>query len=68
MAKPEVTDDVVEIARTLLSIIEGAPFPQNIDNELYTLWYEHAQQSVTNAQRYLNENHPDVDDDDKSYI
>ena len=32
-----------EKLRALVSNVQGAPFPGNMNNELYNIWYEHIQ-------------------------
>lgn len=44
-----------DIFRQLVADIQGAPFPNNIGSELYTIWYEHAQSIAVIALEYLNE-------------
>jgi hypothetical protein len=43
------TDIIVQ----LISSLQGAPYPGTIDNELYTIWYEHAQIAAQEALEYL---------------
>ncbi len=33
----------LELPRQLISDLEGSPYPNVIDNELYTIWYGHVQ-------------------------
>ncbi len=47
------------LLRQLISDLEGAPFPNAINNELYTIWYEHVQEAAGNALEYLNSQDPD---------
>lgn len=49
-----------KIMRKLISDIDGAPYPNTIDNELYTIWYEHVQQIAQEALEFLNENDEDL--------
>jgi hypothetical protein len=47
------------LLRQLISDVEGAPYPNSIGNELYTIWYEHMQRDVQEALEYLNMYDPD---------
>lgn len=47
------------ILRQLISDVEGAPFPNAINNELYTMWYEHVQIAAHAALEFLNTYDPD---------
>lgn len=47
-------DTGLSLLRQIMSEIEGAPFPASFDQELYTIWYEHAQRSAQEALEYLN--------------
>lgn len=47
------------IIKQLISELEGAPFPSAIQHELYTIWYEHAQESAGEALEYLASLDPD---------
>jgi hypothetical protein len=42
------------ILRQLMSDVEGAPSPGVIKDELYSIWYEHAQSVAQEALEYLN--------------
>jgi len=42
------------ILKQLISDVEGAPFPNAINHELYTIWYEHVQRAANDALEYLN--------------
>ena len=43
------------IMRKLIADIEGAPYPNTVESELYTIWYEHVQCIAQEALEYLNE-------------
>ncbi len=43
-----------KIMRRLISDIDGAPYPNTINNELYTIWYEHVQLIAQEALEFLN--------------
>lgn len=47
------------LLRQLMSEIEGAPFPAELDLERYAIWYEHAQKGAQEALEYLNDLDPD---------
>jgi hypothetical protein len=44
-----------DLLRRLIADIEGAPFPNTLDKELYLIWYEHVQSSAQEALEYLDE-------------
>jgi hypothetical protein len=44
-----------KIMRRLISDIDGAPYPNTVNDELYTIWYEHVQCIAQEALEYLNE-------------
>jgi hypothetical protein len=46
------------ILRQLMSDVDGAPSPGVIKNELYSIWYEHAQSVAQEALEYLNTSDP----------
>lgn len=52
------------ILKQLISDVEGAPFPNVINHELYTIWYEHVQRVANDALEFLNtwdtDNNPDT--------
>ena len=41
--------EYITLIKQLISEIEGAPYPSQINNGLYTIWYEHAIMVATNA-------------------
>jgi len=47
------------ILRQLISDVEGAPSPGVIRDELYSIWYEHAQSVAQEALEFLNTTDPD---------
>ena len=56
------TKQCVQMLRDLVSDVQGAPFPGGeLKNELYEIWYEHAQRGAQNCFEFLDENFP-VDD------
>ncbi len=52
------------LLRQLVADIEGAPYPQTIGSELYTIWYEHVRRDTQAALEYLSEFEPHLVDDD----
>lgn len=50
----------VTLMRELVSNVQGAPYPgDDINKELYYIWYEHAQKSAVECFRFLNEYFPE---------
>lgn len=47
------------ILRKLISDVEGAPFPNAVNNELYTMWYEHAKIIAQDALEFLDQYDPE---------
>ena len=47
-----------EIMKQLVSDVQGAPYPNNIENELYRIWYEHAQIVAIQCLEYIARNFP----------
>lgn len=47
------------LLRQLMSDVEGAPSPGVVGDELYAIWYEHAQSVAQEALEYLNLVEPD---------
>jgi hypothetical protein len=43
-----------KIMRRLISDIDGAPYPNTVNDELYTIWYEHVQVIAQEALEFLN--------------
>jgi hypothetical protein len=52
-----------KIIRKLISDVEGAPFPNAINNELYTIWYEHMQIIAQEALEFLDLNDTEPQDE-----
>ncbi|MBD5399099.1 MAG: hypothetical protein HDR51_01430 [Treponema sp.] len=49
----------IEMLRQLVSDVQGAPYPgKDINDELYTIWYEHVQEVAVACFQFLNENFP----------
>lgn len=54
----------IEMLRQLVSDVQGAPYPgDDINNELYSIWYEHAQAAAVSCFEYLDENFPEESKD-----
>ncbi|HAW86103.1 MAG: hypothetical protein A2087_10330 [Spirochaetes bacterium GWD1_61_31] len=53
------------LLKKLISDVEGAPYPNVINHELYTIWYEHVQIAAHDALEFLNTWDPDHDTDDE---
>lgn len=54
----------IEMLRQLVSDVQGAPYPgEDINNELYAIWYEHAQRAAVQCFEYLDENFPEESKD-----
>lgn len=47
-----------EKLRKLVSDIQGAPYPGNLDDELYYIWYEHVQRNAMECYEFLDEYFP----------
>lgn len=50
--------ECVGMMRKLVSDVQGAPYPSAIENELYTIWFEHIQCSAMDCFEFLDENFP----------
>lgn len=48
-----------ENLRRLVSDVQGAPYPGEVDPELYLIWYEHIQKTAIECFEFLDENIPD---------
>ena len=49
-----------EKLRKLVSDVQGAPYPgSDVNGELYSIWYEHAQQVAVNCFEFLDANYPE---------
>ena len=54
------TKQCIKMLRDLVSDVQGAPFPSgDLKNELYEIWYEHAQRAAVECFEYLNDNFPE---------
>lgn len=53
------------IMKQLVSDVQGAPYPNVIENELYKIWYEHAQVVAIQCLEYIDRNFPNDKDSDK---
>ncbi|ULQ60313.1 hypothetical protein K7I13_03115 [Brucepastera parasyntrophica] len=48
----------IEIMKQLVSDIQGAPYPNVVDNELYRIWYEHVQIVASKCLEYIDRTFP----------
>lgn len=54
----------IEMLRQLVSDVQGAPYPgDDVNGELYSIWYEHAQQVAVNCFEFLDANFPQESND-----
>ncbi len=59
MDKEHETEQFLAMIRQLVSDVQGAPYPgDRIENELYSIWYEHVQRDAQECFEFLNENFP----------
>lgn len=59
MDKEHETEQFLAMIRQLVSDVQGAPYPgDSIENELYSIWYEHVQRDAQECFEFLNENFP----------
>lgn len=50
----------IDMLRQFVSDVQGAPYPgEDIDKELYAIWYEHAQSAAVKCFEYLDEHFPE---------
>jgi hypothetical protein len=56
----ENIEELVKLMRSLVSDVQGAPFPSGDDfePELYSIWYEHVQRNAQKCFEYLDEFFP----------
>ena len=47
-----------EKLRKLVSDVQGAPYPGNLEDELYMIWYEHIQKTAIECFEFLSANFP----------
>ncbi len=47
-----------EIMKQLVSDVQGAPYPNVVESELYRIWYEHAQLVAIQCLEYIDRNFP----------
>ena len=50
--------ECAERLRKLVSDIQGAPYPGDVQDELYFIWYEHVQKSALDCYEFLDKNFP----------
>lgn len=57
--KNEKFDTCIKMMRQLVSDIQGAPLPSDdLEPELYRIWFEHVQNAGMTCLEYLDENFP----------
>jgi hypothetical protein len=61
----KIDDEGYAIMKQLVSDVQGAPYPNVIDNELYRIWYEHAQLVAIQCLEYIDVNFPHDKSSDK---
>ena len=50
----------ITMMRQLVSDIQGAPYPsEDLEPELYRIWYEHVQSAGVECLEYLDDNFPE---------
>ncbi|HKL84971.1 MAG TPA: hypothetical protein VJ861_01400 [Treponemataceae bacterium] len=54
-----------QIMKQLVSDVQGAPYPNVVDSELYKIWYEHAQVVAIDCLEFIDKNFPKEKDSDK---
>lgn len=57
--------ECVKKLRSLVSDVQGAPYPGNVNGELYYIWYEHVQKNAMDCFEFLDENFPKEKEDIK---
>lgn len=55
--------ECIQKLRSLVSNVQGAPYPGSLDNELYNIWYEHIQSYAMECFEFLDEHFPKDEDD-----
>lgn len=55
----KIDRDGLAILKQLVSDVQGAPFPHDVNSELYYIWYEHAQRIALQCLEYLDQYFPD---------
>ncbi|MDR2897684.1 MAG: hypothetical protein LBU99_02635 [Spirochaetaceae bacterium] len=50
--------ECTEKLRKLVSEVQGAPYPNAVNSELYSIWYEHIQNAALECFEFLSENMP----------
>ena len=53
------TKECIQLLRDLVSDVQGAPFPGgDLQSELYSIWYDHAQKAAVECFEFLDSNFP----------
>lgn len=59
MSKKDEFETCLRMMRQLVSDIQGAPYPgEDLEPELYKIWYEHVQKAGVECLEYLDANFP----------
>jgi hypothetical protein len=61
----KIDEEGYKILKQLVSDVQGAPYPNVIENELYKIWYEHAQVVAIQCLEYIDKNFPTDRDSEK---
>ena len=57
--KKDKYEKCIKMLRQLVSDIQGAPYPSDdLEPDLYRIWYEHVQSAGVQCLEYLDENFP----------
>ena len=51
----------IHLIKELISTLQGAPYPTSLNEELYSIWYEHSLIAINNAYAFLNKSEKDVE-------
>ena len=53
-----------DMMRQLVSDVQGAPYPgEDLEMNLYKIWYEHVQKAAVDCFEYLDDNFPQEKED-----
>ncbi len=55
----KMDDKTKTIIKMLINTIEGAPYPLEINSELYNIWYEHSKIAANDALMYMSDKIPE---------
>lgn len=57
-----------EIMKQLVSDVQGAPYPNVIESELYRIWYEHAQIIAIQCLEYMDRTLPNDKQNESGHL